>query len=65
MAGMGDRRGALKDFGGETEERGHLGDLGVDRRIKLNWIFTDYIDMAQDRDRWWALVNSVINFRVP
>jgi hypothetical protein len=24
----------------------------------------DWIDMAQDRDRWWALVNAVMNLRV-
>jgi hypothetical protein len=23
-----------------------------------------WIDVAQDRDRWWALVNKVINLRV-
>jgi hypothetical protein len=25
----------------------------------------EWIHMARDRDQWWALVNTKINFRVP
>ena len=25
----------------------------------------DWMELAQDRDRWWALVGTVKNFRVP
>jgi hypothetical protein len=44
-----------------------LKDRGVDGRIILKWIFekwdggTDWIDLAQDVDRWWAVVNAVMN----
>jgi len=48
----------------------HLEDPGVDGRTLLKWIFNrwdggmDWIDMAQDRNRWWALVNAVMNLRI-
>ena len=50
--------------GGNLRERDHLEDPGIDRRIILKWIF-DWIDLAQDRDRWRAFENAVTNIRVP
>jgi len=52
-------------------ERDHVGNPGVDWRIILKWIFKnwsggmDWIDLAQSRDRWRALVKAVMNFRAP
>jgi hypothetical protein len=37
-------------------------------RIILRWIFMvgmDWIDKAQDRDRWQALIRAVMNLRFP
>jgi hypothetical protein len=25
----------------------------------------DWIDVTQDRERWWALVNAAMNLRIP
>jgi hypothetical protein len=56
---------------GHPKERDHLENLGVNVRIILKWIFKKWdggmatIDLAQDRDRWWAVVNAVMNLRVP
>jgi hypothetical protein len=48
-----------------------LEDIEIDGRILLGWIFkkwdvgVDWIELAQDRDRWWwALVIGVMNLRV-
>jgi hypothetical protein len=32
---------------------------------EIGWDGMDWIDMAQDRDQWRTLVNTVMNFRVP
>jgi hypothetical protein len=32
---------------------------------EIEWSGMHWIDLAQDRDQWRALVNTVINLRVP
>jgi hypothetical protein len=32
---------------------------------EIGWDGMDWIDVAQDRDQWRALVNTVMNLRVP
>jgi hypothetical protein len=32
---------------------------------EIEWDRVDCIDMAQDRDQWSALVNTILNLRVP
>jgi hypothetical protein len=54
-----------------VRERDHLEDSGVDGRIIPRWNFRkwdvgmNWIELAQDRNRWLALVNTVMNIRVP
>jgi hypothetical protein len=32
---------------------------------EIGWGGVDWVDLAQDRDHWRALVNTVMNVRVP
>ena len=51
-------------------EEDHLEDLGLDGKIILKCIFEKcdegmyWIDLAQDRDRWWAVAIAVMNLQV-
>jgi hypothetical protein len=67
---MGEERGAYRILMGVSEERRQLGRLRRrwDNSIKIDLQEVvrervDWIDMAQDRDRWRAVVNAVMNFR--
>ena len=48
-------------------DRDYLEDIGKHGRVMLKWILKkwggvkDWIDMAQDRDRWRAVVKVVAN----
>ena len=56
---------------GNLWERDHLEGPSIDGTIILRYIFRkwdgvmDWIDLAQDRDKWWAVVNAVMILRVP
>jgi hypothetical protein len=39
-------------------------NIKIDLRGK-GWDGVDWIDLAQDRDQWRTLVNTVMNLRVP
>jgi hypothetical protein len=41
-----------------------VGNIKMDLR-KIGWDGRDWIDLAQDRDQWMALVRAVMNLRVP
>jgi hypothetical protein len=68
---MEEKRIAYKLFVGKSEGRRSLGrprrrwvdNIRMDF-VEVGWGDVDWIGVAQDRDRWRALVNSVLNLRV-
>jgi hypothetical protein len=72
VARLGEKMNAYKLLVGKPEGKRPLGrprrrwvdnnsmDLG-----DVGWGDVDWIGLAQDRNRWRALVNSVLNLRVP
>jgi hypothetical protein len=46
------------------QRRRWLDNIKMDLR-EIGWDGVDWIDMAQDRDQWRALVNTVLKLRVP
>jgi hypothetical protein len=67
-----EKRNAYRLLVGKPEGRRPLGrprcrwvyNISMDL-VEVGWGDVDWIGMAQDRDRWEALVNSVQNLRVP
>jgi hypothetical protein len=63
---MGEKRTAYTILVGKPEGNR---PLGRPRRRwilrEIGWDGVDWIDVAQDRDRWRALVNTVMNLLVP
>jgi hypothetical protein len=39
-------------------------NIKMDHR-EMGWLGMDWIDLAQDRDQWRALMNTIMNLRVP
>jgi hypothetical protein len=69
---MGEKSNAYGILVGKSEGKRPLGrqrrkwvdNIKIDLR-EIGWDGMDWINLAQDRDQWRALVNAVMNLRVP
>jgi hypothetical protein len=59
------KRNACMILVGEPEgpKRRWVGNININLR-EIGWDGVDWIDVAQDRDQWKVLVNTVMNLRV-
>jgi len=72
VARMGQGRGVYRVLVGKSEGKRPMGrprrrwedNIKMDLQ-EVGGDFGDWMELAQDRDRWWALVSTVMNLRVP
>jgi hypothetical protein len=55
---------------GQLREINHMEDQGIHGKTTFKWIFKKcdgkaWTDLAQDREKWQDVVNSVMSLRVP
>jgi hypothetical protein len=66
VAHTGERKGIYRVLVGESEGKRPLRRPRCRMKdIKMNLLEMDWIKLAQHTDRWWLLVNAVMNFWVP
>jgi hypothetical protein len=51
----------------KKKNQGRFRPVGSDHSLvrEIGWDVVDWMDMAQDRDQWRAVVNTVLKLRVP